>query len=476
MLRFLMIGLLSLMAPALLAEESVAPVVETTTKIDSAQVVVIPIEGAIARPLLYIVRRGMKEAIDADAKAVVLDINTPGGELGVTLEIMEAMGKFPGEVIAYVNKEAISAGAFISAATDEIYFAPGSIIGAAAPVTSGGGEIDKTMREKVVSYLRGKVRSVSEGKGYRGEVVSAMIDTEYELKIDDKVIKEKGSLLTLTATEALENYGEPPEALLGAGIVDDLDELLTEKFGKGNYTLNSLDVTWSEELAVTLNGIAPILLGLGLLGLFIEFKTPGFGVFGVGGGVLLAIVFLSHYVAGFSGHEPMLIFVLGVLLVGVELFLLPGTVVLALSGVVMMMGSLLWAMADIWPNEPIAISGDLFLAPVINLTLGLVVAVFGVIVIVRFLPKGWFWDKMILQTAVGEAPLEETTEETVSTLVGRQGIAATDLFPSGQVEIDGQRYEAKVGVGAIDAGQAIVVVAKEDFDLLVEAVKPEGGE
>lgn len=478
-MRFLVICLATLLAPQLLAEESSAR--QSAPKIDAvvqksqpARVVVIPIEGPIARPLLYIVRRGMKEAIEADATAVVLNINTPGGEMGVTLEIMEALEKFPGETIAYVNREAMSAGAFISAASDEIYFAPGSIIGAAAPVTSGGGEIDKTMREKLVSYMKGKVRSVSEGKGYRGEVVSAMIDTEYELKIGEKIIKEKGSLLTLTANEAMETYGDPAETLLGAGIAEDLDALLNQKFGKGNHTQNTLEITWSEELAVVLNGLAPILMGLGLLGLFIEFKTPGFGIFGVGGGLLLAIVFLGHFVAGFSGHEPMLIFALGVVLVALELFLLPGTVVLALSGIIMMLGSLLWSMADIWPNEPLTISGELFFTPMLNLALGVLVAIFGAVVLVRFLPKGWFWDKMILQTVVaGEVPEARDLREE-SPLVGKRGVAATDLFPSGQVEIEGRRYEAKVAVGSIDAGQSILVVAKEDFDLLVEAVDEEG--
>ena len=139
-----------------------------------------------------------------------------------------------------------------------------------------------------------------------------------------------------------------------------------------------------------------------------------------------------------------------------------------------MLGSLLWAMADIWPNEPITISGDLFFTPMLNLSMGLVVAVVGAVVIMRFLPKGLFWDKMILQTAIApNAPAARTEEVLASSLIGQRGIASTDLFPSGQVEIDGQRYEAKVAVGSIDEGQEIVVVEKEDFDLLVRPVNEE---
>jgi hypothetical protein len=212
---------------------------------------------------------------------------------------MEALGKFSGTTITYVNNEAMSAGAFISATTDEIWFAPSGIIGAAAPVSAGGQDIDATMRQKVVSYLKARMRATSQGKGYRGQVISAMIDADYQLKIDDHVIKDKGELLSLTAAEAAKTYGEPPQPLLSAGTAKDIDDLLAQRFGPGQRTVTTLAVTWSESLAVWLNAISTILLGIGLLAIYIEFKTPGFGVFGVIGIVCLAIVFLGSYVAGF---------------------------------------------------------------------------------------------------------------------------------------------------------------------------------
>ncbi|MEO6245459.1 MAG: hypothetical protein ABIQ12_08480, partial [Opitutaceae bacterium] len=141
------------------------------------RVYVIPVQGEIASPVLYIIRRGLKEAIEQKADAVILDMKTPGGALGTTLEIMEAIAKFPGVTITYVNNEAMSAGAFISATTQEIWFSPSGIIGAAAPVSSDGKDVEATMRQKVVSYLKARIRSSSEGYGYRGQVVSAMIDS-----------------------------------------------------------------------------------------------------------------------------------------------------------------------------------------------------------------------------------------------------------------------------------------------------------
>ncbi len=437
-------------------------------------VYVIPVRDEINKPILYILRRGLKEAIDQKADAVVLDMDTPGGALSVTFDIMEALGNFHGDTLTYVNKEAMSAGAFISATTQEIWFAPHAVIGAAAPVSSGGKDIDVTMKQKVVSYLKARVRAISEGKGYRGDVVSAMIDADSELKIGDKIIKAKGELLSLTDTEAMKSYGEPPQALLGAGIAKDLDALLTRKYGAGNFTIKQFQVTWSEELAQYLTALSPILLGLGLLALFIEFKTPGFGIFGIAGIVLLAVVFLSNYVAGLSGHEPLLLFALGLLLVALEIFFFPGVAVVAVIGLALMLGSLVWAMADLWPGVPVttAWSGDVFVAPLQNLGLGLILAVGMAALLIRYLPKGWMWDKMIVGSTIGGAAqvagVAPEAAHELATIIGQRGVAVTVLRPSGQVEIAGRRFEATVEVGAVDAGDAIIVRGRKDFALIVE--------
>jgi len=438
-------------------------------------VYVVPVRDEIATPVLYILRRGLKEAIARKAEVVVLDMKTPGGALDVTFEMMEALAKFPGKTVTFVNDEALSAGAFVSATTDEIWFATLGKIGAAAPVTSTGQDVDATMKMKIVSFLKAEVRAISAGKGrYRGQVISAMIDENYELKIGDKVLKGKGELLSLTATEALEMYGNPPQPLLGAGIATDVDDLLSRKFGPQGYEIVQLEITWSERLAVWLNAIAPVLMGLGVICLIVEFKTPGFGVFGLAGVVLLALVFLGHYVAGFSGHEPMILFAVGLLLLAVEIFLCPGVAVLALSGVALMLGSLVWAMADIWPNEPVTIktSGDIFIGPLLNLGAGLALALVLGLLLARFLPKGWLWDRMVLQaTAVNPAQVSGSAPDAVASLaslVGARGVVVTGLFPGGQIEIDGRRYEARLPMGSAPVGAEVVVKRASDFNLIVE--------
>jgi membrane-bound serine protease (ClpP class) len=440
-----------------------------------AKVMIIPMRAPIAQPELFILRRGLKAAIEQKVDTLVLDMETPGGALDVTFDILKALEKFPGKTVTYINREAISAGALISAGTDEIYFAPGGVIGAAAPVLSTGGDIDATMRGKIVSYLKARVRSVSEGKGYRGQVISAMIDIDSEFQIGEAIIKKKGELLSLTAQEAVKLYGDPPQPLLGAGIVENMGELLDRLHGPGNHTFVRMEVTWSERLAQYLTSLTPVLLAAGLLCLFIEFKTPGFGVFGISGIVLLVVVFFGHQVAGLSGYEPLLVFLFGVVLVGIEVFLFPGVMVLALSGAAMMLGSLVWAMLDLWPGEPISLAGDVLLRPLANVMVGVVLAVGVFLALLKFLPRGGLWGRMVLETAVGGEPgaIRALHAGAVSgpegnDLIGQSGIAATALFPSGQVEIAGRRYEARLSMGSADAGTPLLVVGVAEFGLIVE--------
>jgi membrane-bound serine protease (ClpP class) len=436
----------------------------------AAKVVVIPVREQISKPELYILRRGLKEAIENKVDTIVLDMETPGGSLDVTFDMLKALEKFPGKTVTYINREAMSAGALISAGTDEIYFAPGSVIGAAAPVNATGEAIDPVMREKIVSYLKARVRSISEGKGYRGEVVSAMIDLDSEFKIGDKVIKEKGELLSLTAQEAVKSYGDPPLPLLGTAIAENLNALLDRIHGAGNYSVERLEITWSEKLAQYLTAITPVLLGIGLLLMFIEFKTPGFGIFGISGLVVLSIVFFSQFVAGLSGHEPILFFLLGVVLLAVELLFFPGSFVIGLAGISLMLGSLVWSMTDLWPSEPIVISGDIFVKPLVNVLTGIVLAVVFFFALLRFLPKGGPWNAMVLEAAVGGEPALAGGLPDNGSIVGEIGVAATALFPSGQVDIGGKRYEARLDMGFADVGTKVKVTGRAEFGLRVEVV------
>jgi len=435
----------------------------------------IPIHDQIAQPTLYIVRTGVKEAIAAGADFVVLDMNTPGGALDATLEIMQILNeRFKGRTATYINDEAISAGALISAATEQIFFAPTGVIGAAAPVNATGEQIEETMRQKIQSYLLAKVRSITEGHPYRSEVISAMVDIDYELKIDGEIIKEKGKLLSLTAKEAMAEYGDPPTPLLAAGVKESREELFETLAGSSNYELREFQMSWSIKLAQWITKLSPLLLSLGGLLLFIEFKTPGFGIFGVTGIILVVIVLFGHHVAGLSGHESILVFVLGAALVLVEVFFFPGLILPAITGILLMLGSLLWGMADIWPGETFELTPDLFFRPAYNIALGLILAVVFALLLTRFLPRSVVWDRLVLSAEVsaeaGGRTASAAAGEAKSPVAGDIAVVVVDLHPGGRVEFGGRRFEAQVEVGEVRAGQRVRIVRRSSFGYVVEPV------
>lgn len=442
---------------------------------------VIPMRDQIGSPILDILRRGLKDAIREGAELVVLDMDTPGGELGVTLEIMETLDRFEGETITYVNDEAISAGAYISIATDEIAFAPRGVIGAAEAVSGGGADIDDSMKRKINSYLKAKIRSHASERPYRALVMAAMMDANETLVIEGErpktatgsFIQKDGELLTLTAEEAVTTYGNPPEPLLGVGVYDSVEDLLKEKYGAGGYSVSRHEVNWAEDLGLWLNSIGPILMGLGMLLLFIEFKTPGFGMFGAAGLTLLLIFFGSKYVAGLAGHEEMLVFLLGAGLVAVEVFLFPGLLVPAVLGMAMMLGALFWAMVDVWPSTDFEWSVDSFRDPFMEFSLGLLVTFAGGLAAAKILPNTPLWNHLALGAAVGgqnpvvtggasSADAPESLPE-----VGATGVALTQLYPTGEVEIAGHRYEARAQAGVIRRGDEVRVTDRKDFSLEV---------
>lgn len=446
-------------------------VLEKTENEKHISIYVIPIEGEISSAHLYILRRGLKQAVQHGIDAIILKINTPGGDLATTLQIMEALENFKGETMTFVDTEAISAGAYIAASTDEIYFHPKSLLGAAAVIQSGGTEVPATLKQKIESYLRAKIRSHTAKYRYRAEVIRAMMDLDFVFKIDDKVIKEKGELLTVTAQEAMEMYGDPPQALLGAGIVEDVEALLKKQYGDTPYSIKRFELTWSEYLARWMNKITPILLGIGMLCIFIEFKTPGFGFFGICGILLLLIVFASSYIAGLAGHEGIIVFCIGLLLIGLELFIIPGIFVAGAIGILMVLGSIVWALADIWPGQEFQITPELFVQPLIDLAIGLIIACIGVVIVGRFLLGSWIWDLLILRTSVGAQSTVIKKDEEREVQVTDEGIAVTDLHPWGEVEIRGKRYPARVGVEVVNKDAAVEVIGKEDFGLIVKSIK-----
>ena len=436
-------------------------------------VYVIPVQDMIGRPTLFAIRSGIKDAIEKKASLVILEMDTPGGELNSTLEIMKTIDRFEGDTATFINEEAISAGAIIASVTKKIYFAPRATMGSSEVVTGTGQDVDESMKRKINAFLTSKVDAYIGEYRYRSQVLEAMIDPDVELVIDGETLSEEGKLLNLNARRAHEKYGDPPQPLLGAGIYEDLDSLIESVADGRAIVRHDFETTWSLSLAAHLMTLSPVLLGLGILALLVEFKTPGFGVFGVAGIALIAIVNFGHNVAGLSGYEGLIIFVIGALLVFVELVFFPGVIFLALPGIIMMLGGIIWSMVDMWPQETpdFDVTFDIFLVPIYNLLGGVLIAVVLFAALARFLPKSVFWDRMIMAGAVQGTSQGSSAGTMDRPVAGTEGVAVTDLFPTGEIEIEGKRYEARVEVGSVSKGSRIRILRSDVFGYFVEEVK-----
>jgi membrane-bound serine protease (ClpP class) len=240
---------------------------------------------------------------------------------------------------------------------------------------------------------------------------------------------------------------------------------LDEKCGPEHYTLIKMEINWAEKVGLWLNSIGPIIIGIGLLGLFIEFKTPGFGFFGIAGIVFVLIFFGSKYVSGLAGQEEVLVFLLGVSLVIVELFLFPGLVFPAIIGLFLIVGSILWAMVDIWPNTEFSWNLETFQGPIQELFLAILVTIGLVVALTRILPKTSLWDNLVLSSSAGDKVPIDGNEKRV--MPGTLGKTVSELYPTGQVEVDGIRYEARANLGKIEKGSSIEVTGSTDYGLIV---------
>ena len=452
----------------------------TSVSSPAKKVYVLPVRDDIMPPLVYIVRRGVKEAIEAKADLLVLDMETNGGRLDVTREVIDILNQFKGETVTYVNRSAFSAGVFIAVATQKIYMAPQSVIGAAAPIMMAPGgmgaqDLPGTMEVKMNSAVRALVRTSAEKNGYNPAVVEAMIDKTRELKIDGEVLNEKGQILTLTNVQAEKEYGNPPTPLLSSGTVETLNDLL-EKLGYGKAERHAIRPTGVERLATWINAISPLLLIIGVIGLYIEFKTPGFGLPGIVGIAAFAIYFLGGYVAGLSGIEWLAVFGLGLILVAVELFVFPGTLALGLAGAALMLIALIMAMVDLYPAPNPSMPGmpplpslPQLRLPLQNLALAMIGSVASILVLARFLPQTQIYRTVVSNSASGVASTAKLEQQQASR-VGQIGTTVSVLRPGGKARFGEDILDVMSQGELIGKGQPVKIIGHSGAEAIVESV------
>ena len=426
-------------------------------------VYVLPIQGEIQKGTVYVVRRGVKAALAANASALVLDMNTPGGEGEAMKEVMATIAKFKptDKTYTYINKEAFSAGAFISASTRHIWMAPGSIIGAASPVTLGQ-EGPKELPPKFVSGYAALIRAAAEQNGHNPAIFDAMVNKQIGLKIDGREIVAKGDILTLTTQEATRPTGNPPHPLLAAGVAPDLQTLI-EKTVQPGAVIVRIQPTGFESISRWIITISPLLLSAAFLFGYLEFKTPGFGLFGVLCGICAFLFLFGHYIAGLSGYENALLLLLGISLLITEFFLFPGTFIPGLLGLALILFAALNTMIDRYPTDPALPTLPQLHFPAINLALGFFGGLTAILLAARYLPETILFRPFRLSATSPSSSLPIDS----SIRPGLKGKALTDLRPSGSAEFHGQSFDVLAEGHFIAQGTPIKIHQIEGATLFV---------
>ena len=387
---------------------------------------------------------GLKKAADCEADYILLDLDTYGGAVDAADSIRSAILRCETPVLAYVNLQAASAGALISIACDSIYMKTGSSIGAATVVDQTG----NVMPDKYQSFMRGMMRSTAQATGRDPMIAESMVDT--------------ANVLSLTPQEAVKvGYCE--------GIYENELEVVQAIAGNNEFIIKNMeeDLTWVDRLIDLL--LNPLLQSIFMMmiigGIFVEIRTPGIGLPLVTAIVGALLYFAPGYVGNLVEHWEILLFVIGLILIGIEIFVLPGFGVCGISGILCVVIALAFSMVD--NIELYRWDGSLNLRPLIK-PVGIVVfsataAIFGSVWLVRKLYATRSFDNIALRQ---EMKAEEGFVGVVSgmeSLIGEEVTVFTDMRPSGKVQTsDGKIYEATLKFGGFASkGDRLRVLSAE---------------
>ena len=412
------------------------------------------IDGEIDLGMAPYVSRVVKEAERNDADAIIFRINTFGGRLDAATQIKDAIISTKILTIAFINNRAISAGSLIALSCDKIAMVPGSSIGASTVVDQTG----QKQSEKYQSYMRSEMRATAERNGRRTDIAQGMVDE----RIVIPGLVDSTQLVTLTTDEALK-YG------IADVQVNNLQDVL-KTFNLQGAEIVRVNENWAEEVVKFLNNpiMSSILIMIGFFGLIAEIKTPGWGVPGTIGLIALALFFGSSYILDLASIMDILLFVVGLVLLALEIFVIPGFGIAGIAGIILIFVSLFLSLT---PSGPF-LDFDAISIAIIQLTGAIVAAFVLILILAKLLPKSRTFSKLIL------ADEERADQGFVSypsekELVGQEGIALTTLRPAGTAEFNGKRYDVVADWEYIEQGSRIVVLRVEGVKVVVKKVKEE---
>ena len=419
------------------------------------------IKDNIAAPTWRITQEAFEEALALEADAVILHLNTYGGEVSAADSIRTKILNAPMPVYVFIDDNAASAGALIAIACDSIYMKPGGKIGAATVVNQTGEQVP----DKYQSYMRATMRATAEAHG-KDTLVSGS-DTLYawhrdpaiaEAMVDPKLyvegVSDTGQVLTFTASEAIAHgYCE--------GTVGSMEEVIA-RLGFNEYELSSYNPTALDKMIGLL--INPMVSGILIMiiigGIYFELQSPGIG-FALGASIVAAMLYFAPlYLEGMAENWELILFIVGIILIMVEIFAIPGFGVAGVAGIIAVITGLTLSLVDNVVFENPEFTGEGLGILMKSLSLVLVATLAGIIFSL------WATKKLLTTTAFTNLSLksEQRTEEGFigveteqQSLIGEVGVAHTVLRPSGRVMIQDKLYDAMSEYGFIEKGEAIRV-------------------
>jgi membrane-bound serine protease (ClpP class) len=482
-----------------------APLAAQDIPADSGRAWIIPIRGDIEPSLAVFVRREGRRAQAGGASFIIFEIDTFGGRVDTALQISSFIMSLKNtRTVAWVNagEESMgvswSAGALIALSCADIYMAAGTSIGAAAPVTASPGGAMEAAGEKTVAAVRSQMAALAERNGHPAGIALAMVDMDEELweaKVDGEVkaltlaelerleketpsvervgiISPRGKLLSLTGNDAV-RYG------LARGIANDQENLLSTLGVSAGPEISRPGAADGIVSVLTSGPVQGILILLGIVMIFLEINTPGFGIPGVAAIIAFALVFGSGALLGRVGSAELILFLLGVGLLAVEIFILPGFGFVGITGIIVIGLSLVLSMQD-FVIPATNWEWDLLGRNAVVVAAGLAASVAGIAVLALLGPRIRLFDRLTLQTRItgtagGPEPESDKAPSSVDEsrpdyglLAGKTGTAATTLRPSGKAEIDGELYSVEADGVYIEQGSPIRVTRVQGNNLIVK--------
>jgi membrane-bound serine protease (ClpP class) len=399
------------------------------------------------------ISRVVSDAENNGAEAIIFRINTFGGRVDAATQIKDAIIESRLLTIAFINNRAISAGSLIALSCRKICMVPGSSIGAATVVDQSG----QKQSEKYQSFMRSEMRSTAERNGRRTDIVQGMVDEN----ITVPGINDNNRLITLTSDEA-KKYG------IADTLVYNLNDCLSA-FGLRDAQVIKVSSNWAEDLVGFLNQplISSILIMLGLVGIFAEIKSPGFGFPVIIGVISLLLFFGSSYILQLASIINIVLFIIGIILLLLEIFVIPGFAITGVIGILLIIGSIFLSLVG--NNLPFWDSGAVSKA-IIQLSASLLFAFILIYILAKFLPKSSAFSRLVLSNEE-KADQGFVSYPSEKELLGLEGIALTTLRPAGSAEFKGQKYDVVADWEYIPKGNKVKVIRVEGIKVVVKELK-----